>query len=192
MEVERLFRARALRVIFATGTLAMGIHMPCKTVVLAGDSPYLTPTALRQIAGRAGRRGFDTCGNVVFMGIPLPVIRNLMQASPPAVRGALPITCTYLLRLLLFVEDRTAGAAYEAVLRQLHQPLFTFGQSNSIFAEQLKHHVRFSLEFLLRQGYLDPKGRPLQWAGLLAHLHYEEPSNFVLARWLKAGLLHAP
>ncbi len=94
MEVERLFRAKALRVIFATGTLAMGIHMPCRTVVLAGASPYLTPVSMRQIAGRAGRRGFDSIGNVVFLGIGIPVIKSLMFAHLPKVQGSLPITCT--------------------------------------------------------------------------------------------------
>lgn len=54
MEVERLFRLKRLDVVFATGTLAQGIHMPCRTVVLAGESPYLTAVMMRQIAGRAG------------------------------------------------------------------------------------------------------------------------------------------
>ncbi len=36
--VEKMFRMRHLRVIIATGTLALGINMPCRTVVFAGDS----------------------------------------------------------------------------------------------------------------------------------------------------------
>lgn len=36
------------QVVTATGTLALGIHMPCKTVVLAGDSPYLNSLQYRQ------------------------------------------------------------------------------------------------------------------------------------------------
>ena len=67
--VEMLFRKGYLRVVFATGTLALGINMPCATVVFSGDSVFLTALNFRQAAGRAGRRGFDLLGNVVFQGI---------------------------------------------------------------------------------------------------------------------------
>jgi superfamily II RNA helicase len=67
--VEMLFRQGYLRVVVATGTLALGINMPCKTVVFSGDSVFLSPQNYRQASGRAGRRGFDLLGNVVFNGI---------------------------------------------------------------------------------------------------------------------------
>ena len=38
-----------LQVVVATGTLALGIHMPCKTVVFAGDSLYLNSVQYRQV-----------------------------------------------------------------------------------------------------------------------------------------------
>jgi superfamily II RNA helicase len=46
--VEMLFRKGFLRVVIATGTLALGINMPCRTVVFAGDSVYLTALNYRQ------------------------------------------------------------------------------------------------------------------------------------------------
>lgn len=85
--VEILFRQKHLRVLFATETLALGINMPCRSVVFAGDSLQLDPMNYKQMAGRAGRRGFDTLGNIVFMGIPRQRVQNLMVSLLPDIKG---------------------------------------------------------------------------------------------------------
>ncbi|KAM0680218.1 hypothetical protein GINT2_001603 [Glugoides intestinalis] len=86
--VEILFRKKHIRVLFATETLALGINMPCRTVVFAGDSLQLDPMNYKQISGRAGRRGYDTLGNVVFFGIPKNRVQNLMVSMLPEIQGA--------------------------------------------------------------------------------------------------------
>lgn len=85
--VEILFRQKHLQVLFATETLALGINMPCRSVVFAGDSLQLDPMNYKQMAGRAGRRGFDTLGNIVFMGIPKQRVQNLMVSLLPSIKG---------------------------------------------------------------------------------------------------------
>ena len=77
MAVCRLFRMKRLAVVIATETLAMGINMPTKTSVFAGDAVFLNGMNYRQMAGRAGRRGFDLRGNIVFMGV------RREKAAPP-------------------------------------------------------------------------------------------------------------
>lgn len=84
---EILFRQKHLRVLFATDTLALGINMPCRTVIFAGDSLLLDPLNFKQMAGRAGRRGYDTLGNIVFMGIPQRRVQNLMVSRLPNIKG---------------------------------------------------------------------------------------------------------
>ena len=72
--VEELFRARLLKVVFATETLALGINMPARTVVLEQLEKFngearvrITPGEYTQLTGRAGRRGIDTEGHAVVM-----------------------------------------------------------------------------------------------------------------------------
>ena len=99
--VEMLFRKKFVKVVFATGTLALGIHMPCKTVVFANDSVYLNTLQYHQISGRAGRRGYDLVGNVIFFGIPQAKIQRLMTVDLPRIIGNFPLNVSLVLRLLL-------------------------------------------------------------------------------------------
>jgi hypothetical protein len=116
--VEMLFRMKLLNLVFATGTLALGIHMPCKTVAVVGDSPYLNPLEFQQMSGRAGRRGFDIAGNVVFMGLNERKMRMLLTGKLPRMVGNFPLNVTMVLRLLLMVNDITCdGTHSEEVTR---------------------------------------------------------------------------
>lgn len=71
--VEELFRRKLLRVVFATETLALGINMPARTVVLEKLEKFdgearvpITPGEYTQLTGRAGRRGIDVEGHSVI------------------------------------------------------------------------------------------------------------------------------
>jgi ATP-dependent RNA helicase HelY len=74
---EYLFQEGLLRIVFATETLALGINMPARTVVLEklikwnGESHVMvTPGEYTQLTGRAGRRGIDIEGNSIIMWSP--------------------------------------------------------------------------------------------------------------------------
>jgi ATP-dependent RNA helicase HelY len=75
--VEDLFQKGLLKAIFATETLALGINMPARTVVLEklvkwnGQAHVpVTPGEYTQLTGRAGRRGIDIEGNAVVQWSP--------------------------------------------------------------------------------------------------------------------------
>ena len=53
------------------------------------------------MSGRAGRRGFDPVGNVVFFGVPYKKIKRLITANVPKLVGNFPISVSLVLRLLL-------------------------------------------------------------------------------------------
>uniref|UniRef100_A0A9L0JNV5 Helicase ATP-binding domain-containing protein n=1 Tax=Equus asinus TaxID=9793 RepID=A0A9L0JNV5_EQUAS len=120
--VEMLFRLKHIKVVTATSTLALGINMPCKSVVFMEDSVFLDALNFRQA---------------------LSVLQHsLMSFKRPK------IEC------------------------------------------MLKFYFIYSLQFLVTEGYLNEECVPIGYAGLVSHLHYHEPANFVLVSLLVKGLFH--
>lgn len=81
--VEQLTQAGLLKVVCGTDTLGVGINVPIRTVVLTSLSKYdgvrqrhLKAREFHQIAGRAGRAGYDTAGTVVVQA-PEHEVENL-------------------------------------------------------------------------------------------------------------------
>ena len=94
--VEELFVRGLVRAVFATETLALGINMPARTVVLERLTKFngethadITPGEYTQLTGRAGRRGIDVEGHAVVVWGP--------EVEPQRVAG-LASTRTYPLR----------------------------------------------------------------------------------------------
>jgi superfamily II RNA helicase len=80
--VEKLAQSGLLKVICGTDTLGVGINVPIRTVLMTALSKYdgrrtrlLSAREFHQIAGRAGRAGFDVAGDVVVLA-PEHVIEN--------------------------------------------------------------------------------------------------------------------
>jgi ATP-dependent RNA helicase HelY len=94
--VEELFSQGLVKMVFATETLALGINMPARSVVIDKLSKWngethadVTPGEYTQLTGRAGRRGIDVEGHAVVVWAP--------DFDPKAVAG-LASTRTYPLR----------------------------------------------------------------------------------------------
>ncbi|RKS73409.1 ATP-dependent RNA helicase HelY [Actinomadura pelletieri DSM 43383] len=88
--VEELFTRGVIKAVFATETLALGINMPARTVVIEkldkwnGEAHVdLTPGEYTQLTGRAGRRGIDVEGHAVVVWGP-----NVEPASVAGLAGA--------------------------------------------------------------------------------------------------------
>ena len=94
--VEELFVRGLVKAVFATETLALGINMPARSVVLErlvkwnGEAHVdITPGEYTQLTGRAGRRGIDVEGHAVVVWTP---------GLDPMALGGLASTRTYPLR----------------------------------------------------------------------------------------------
>ncbi|KAL9943049.1 hypothetical protein D7B24_009616 [Verticillium nonalfalfae] len=187
--VEILFRKGYLGVVMATGTLALGVNMPCKTVIFNGDSVDLTALNYRQAAGRAGRRGFDLLGNVVFADIAPNRAFEIMSLRLPDLRGHFPVSTTLILRLFgLLNGTKNSDFATAAVNSLLSQSRLYLGGPEGGLA--IKHHMRFSIEYLRRQHLLSEKGAPINYSSLVSHLYFTENAAFGFHALLKGGYFH--
>uniref|UniRef100_A0A0N4ZDV2 Helicase ATP-binding domain-containing protein n=1 Tax=Parastrongyloides trichosuri TaxID=131310 RepID=A0A0N4ZDV2_PARTI len=110
--IEMLFSDGMIKVLFATETFAMGVNMPTKTVVFDSLEKYdgrekrsLTCTEYIQMAGRAGRRGLDTVGNVIIMPYDseiceFPVMKNMLTGKATLLESKFRITYRMMLSLI--------------------------------------------------------------------------------------------
>ncbi|MBU1493674.1 MAG: DEAD/DEAH box helicase [Actinobacteria bacterium] len=110
---EYLFSEGLVKLVFATETLALGINMPARSVVLESLSKFtgdghetLTPGAYTQLTGRAGRRGIDDLGTAVILhsgyvaieevaGIAGPGLHPLRSSFRPTYNMAVNLIASY-------------------------------------------------------------------------------------------------
>ena len=109
--VEHLFKTNHIKVLFATETIAIGVNMPIRTLVLSSveksvDSQMQTLNAaeFNQICGRAGRRGLDDKGLIVFLPLYDQMsesqIRNELLFGPlPRIESRMELTYHSYLKL---------------------------------------------------------------------------------------------
>ena len=100
--VETLFARGHLRAVFATDTLALGINMPARAVVVGSLSKFdgqemrlLTPNEYLQLTGRAGRRGMDVRGAAVIPYSPWEPFEDSFQRITAEL---LPVTSSFVIR----------------------------------------------------------------------------------------------
>jgi ATP-dependent RNA helicase HelY len=86
--VEELFGHGLVKLVFATETLALGINMPARTVVIekltkfTGDHhEFLTAGQYTQLTGRAGRRGIDHIGHAVVLWSPFVTFQQVADLA---------------------------------------------------------------------------------------------------------------
>ena len=108
--VEILFGKGLIKVLFATETFAVGINMPTKTVVFTSYRKFddyseqprmLTTSEYIQMAGRAGRRGKDDKGIVIYLPIREPeepeYVRSMMTGKRTSVESQMKFDYSYIL-----------------------------------------------------------------------------------------------
>jgi len=189
--VETLFRAKHLKVVITVETLAMGVNMPARSVVFAGDHPDLNPLAYRQMMGRAGRRGYDNIGHVTFLGIQPRKVAYLMTSQLTSLTGHYPITPGMCLKIAQQNENFSSKKECSTVLTNLMTPRFDRRLVGKLDGtSQLRRNTFFTYEYLYHFGMIDEKGRCRGLAGVATHLFRYEPANLIFVRLLESGIFH--
>ena len=117
--IEILFTKGYIKLLYCTETFAVGINMPTKTVIFTGLTKYDDATEgmrlLRtdeyiQMAGRAGRRGKDKFGQVIYLPEYEPVstseMRLILKGGRPEIRSRMDFHYDFLLKTLQIKETK--------------------------------------------------------------------------------------
>ncbi|KAL8434543.1 hypothetical protein Efla_000059 [Eimeria flavescens] len=198
--VELLYRWGFLRIIICTHALALGMNLPCKSAVFAGDALALTPTMFKQAGGRAGRRGYDSAGHIIFWEVPFRRINRLLEARLPVFSGDFPVTPMLTLRTLrlnaqLEALGQTDWDLEDRLNRLFLNPLFSVSGTNHLPSDRelqllrfyIRYHVRFAADLLHRAGLLSRWGEDdcaITKFGFAAELLYENNSGALLLLFL--------
>jgi ATP-dependent RNA helicase HelY len=122
--VEVLFTRGLMEVVFATDTLALGVNMPARTVVVGRMSKWdgrrrraLIPNEFQQMAGRAGRRGMDRFGHVVVPYSPWFTFHESLEIATGELH---PVRSAFAVRYntVLNLWDPPHGDRVRAMLQQ--------------------------------------------------------------------------
>jgi len=187
--VEDCFAAGLLRVVFATETLALGINMPARSVVVerltkvrdAGRSG-LTSGEYAQMTGRAGRRGLDTVGHAVVpwtAHLSAAELARLATSPAPELRSSFRPTYNLAVNL---VRRYPADQAHYVLDRSFAQFL------DRRHHDALSRRLDRTLALLERWGYVDRDRWHLTEQGLLLTRVYHE-SDLLVAEALSEEIL---
>ena len=175
--VEQLFARGLVRCVFATETLALGINMPARSVVLEklvkwnGETHAdVTPGEFTQLTGRAGRRGIDVEGHAVVLwstGLDPLAVAGLASTRTYPLRSSFRPTYNMAVNLVAQVGRELAREVLETSFAQFQADRSVVG-----LARQVRTHER------AMQGYAESMSCHLgdfaEYAGLRQQIKERE------------------
>ncbi|MDR6864956.1 DEAD/DEAH box helicase [Phycicoccus sp. 3266] len=158
--VEELFTAGRTKMVFATETLALGINMPARTVVVEklvkfnGETHAdVTPAEYTQLTGRAGRRGIDVEGHALVQwnrGMDPMAVAGLASTRTYPLRSSFRPTYNMAVNLVAQVGRETAREILETSFAQFQADRAVVGIARSVrrneeglegYAEAMQCHL---------------------------------------------------
>ena len=145
--VEELFQRGLVKCVFATETLALGINMPARTVVLEKLSKWngeshvsVSPGEFTQLTGRAGRRGIDIEGNAVILwnkDVDSASVAGLASTRTYPLKSSFKPTYNMTINLISQFGAERARTSLEASFAQYQADKAVVGLSRQIKRNEL-------------------------------------------------------
>ncbi len=185
--IEQLFTSKLIKLIFTTETFALGINMPAKTVAFDELRKFygthfanLRTRDFFQMAGRAGRRGMDTCGYVYTRvnphQVPYPALMRIIYGQPEPIESQFNSCYATLLNLY---------SQFGSKLLELYPKSFHFFQSNRRGRQKGVASIEKKLALLKELGHI--RGEGLTVKGQFASWMYGY--ELLLSEMLEDGYL---
>jgi hypothetical protein len=185
--VEYLFRKGHLQIVFATDTLSLGINMPCKTVVITNECLFLDTMLYRQMIGRAGRRGFDTIGNIVYFGVPENKVKSFISSDLIKLKSSkISFDLVSILQLsMLNLKNNENMKFFDTFVKHPFS-----GLCNNSACISNTDMVRLQIIYLIEHGYLAEEFKPKKIANLLLPLRNKDCNPFLVCELLKNKVIN--
>jgi superfamily II RNA helicase len=142
---------------FATETFAVGINMPTKTVVFLDYKKYddkkenlrvLRTDEYIQMAGRAGRRGIDTLGTVIYLPVRTPLsleeVKRMMTGSNTTLTSRMSFGYEFILKSL------HSGVTFDEIIRNSHYK-FQIDQENERLLKENERLINLQTDLNLNE-----------------------------------------
>jgi ATP-dependent RNA helicase HelY len=152
--VEELFQQGLVKAVFATETLALGINMPARTVVLEKLSKWngeghvaISPGEYTQLTGRAGRRGIDIEGNAVILwnnDLDSTSVGGLASTRTYPLKSSFKPTYNMSINLISQFGSNRARTSLESSLAQFQADKAVVGLAKQIRKNEIARDDLFS------------------------------------------------
>ncbi len=195
--VERCFRSNQLRVVVATPTLAAGVNLPARRVIIRDYRRYnpqlgLSPIPVmeyKQMAGRAGRPAYDPRGEAILIANSPDEVEELMERYLLAEteRVSSKLGAEQVLRTHVLASIASGFAHSMDSLQNFFE--------QSLFAKQygvtgLEKILRSIVDYLVKEDLLNRKGKRLaatQFGVRVSRLYIDPLSGCILRRGIEAA-----
>lgn len=189
---EELFASGLLKIVYATETLALGVNLPARSVVIEKLTKFtgethemLTPGQFAQLTGRAGRRGIDEKGHALVCWtpfVPFKEVARLARSRDFLLTSAFRPTYNMLANLM---ASRSRPAAHDLLRRSFAE--FQTRRRNSRGPDLMAEIA--GMEMVLERRCLADNWSLTERGRVLTAIHNE--ADLLVVETLGAGLLES-